>query len=144
MPKSPPNAAADSPRFMRRRTQSAGPFGRPPDTPSRSSGTPVEGIITPEMEFIAIRENLGRAKIAEMSQRLVRDDLDKQHAGSTQLASQGRLTTIAANGQATSPPSSAAFRSASPPKSPRNSSATKSPPAAPSSRPTSITRNASR
>ncbi|MFN0069791.1 MAG: phosphomethylpyrimidine synthase, partial [Limisphaerales bacterium] len=38
------------------------------------------GIITPEMEFIAIRENLGRAKIAEMSQDIVRNQLDKQHA----------------------------------------------------------------
>ncbi|MGA7883976.1 MAG: phosphomethylpyrimidine synthase ThiC [Terrimicrobiaceae bacterium] len=57
-----------------------------------SAGHPVtqrwyarEGIITPEMEFIAIRENLGRAKISEMSKDLVRNDLDKQHAGSTQL-----------------------------------------------------------
>ena len=44
-----------------------------------------QGVVTPEMEFIAIRENLGRAKIAEMSRDLVRNDLDKQHAGSTQL-----------------------------------------------------------
>jgi len=43
-----------------------------------------QGIITPEMEFIAIRENLGRAKTADLSQDIVRDDLDKQHAGSTQ------------------------------------------------------------
>jgi phosphomethylpyrimidine synthase len=43
------------------------------------------GIITPEMEFIAIRENLGRAKIAEMSKDNVRNDLNKQHAGSSQL-----------------------------------------------------------
>ncbi|MFO1489214.1 MAG: phosphomethylpyrimidine synthase ThiC [Verrucomicrobiota bacterium] len=43
------------------------------------------GIITPEMEFIAIRENLGRAKIAEMSKDIVRNDLNKQHAGSSQL-----------------------------------------------------------
>jgi len=43
------------------------------------------GIITPEMEFIAIRENMGRAKIAEMSKDIVRNDLDKQHAGSSQL-----------------------------------------------------------
>src|SRR5204863_74938 len=43
------------------------------------------GIITPEMEFIAIRENMGRAKIAEMSKDNVRNDLDKQHAGSSQL-----------------------------------------------------------
>jgi phosphomethylpyrimidine synthase len=43
------------------------------------------GIITPEMEFIAIRENMGRAKIAEMSKDNVRNDLNKQHAGSAQL-----------------------------------------------------------
>jgi phosphomethylpyrimidine synthase len=49
------------------------------------------GIITPEMEFIAIRENLGRAmmedggsKIADHSLDLVRNDLNKQHAGSAQ------------------------------------------------------------
>ena len=44
------------------------------------------GIITPEMEFIALRENMGRAKIAEMSGDLIRDDLGKQHAGSAQLS----------------------------------------------------------
>ena len=49
------------------------------------------GIITPEMEFIAIRENLGRAKmenggskIADLSCDNVRNDLNKQHAGSAQ------------------------------------------------------------
>ena len=36
------------------------------------------GIITPEMEFIAIRENMGRAKIAEMSKDIVRNDLNKR------------------------------------------------------------------
>ena len=45
------------------------------------------GIITPEMEFIAIRENMGRAKISDMARDIVRNDLDKQHAGSAQLAS---------------------------------------------------------
>src|SRR4051812_16552927 len=44
------------------------------------------GIITPEMEFIAIRENMGLPKIAEMSKDTVRNDLNKQHAGSSQLA----------------------------------------------------------
>ena len=44
------------------------------------------GIITPEMEFIALRENMGRAKIAEMSNDLIRDDLGKQHAGSAQIS----------------------------------------------------------
>jgi phosphomethylpyrimidine synthase len=49
------------------------------------------GIITPEMEFIAIRENVGRAmmedrgsKIADFSRDNVRNDLHKQHAGSAQ------------------------------------------------------------
>ena len=45
-----------------------------------------DGIITPEMEFIAIRENMGRARISEMSQDIIRNQLDKQHAGSQQLA----------------------------------------------------------
>jgi phosphomethylpyrimidine synthase len=45
------------------------------------------GIITPEMEFIAIRENLRVAKIADMANDIVRNDLDKQHAGSSQSAS---------------------------------------------------------
>ncbi len=56
-----------------------------------SAGHPVtqlwyakQGVITPEMEFIAIRENLRRAKISDMTKDIVRDDLDKQHVGSTQ------------------------------------------------------------
>ncbi|MBN9688865.1 MAG: phosphomethylpyrimidine synthase ThiC [Verrucomicrobia bacterium] len=58
-----------------------------------SQGHPVtqlwyarQGIITPEMEFIAIRENLGRARIADLAQDNVRNDLNKQHAGSAQLS----------------------------------------------------------
>ena len=43
------------------------------------------GIITPEMEFIALRENLGRATIADLAHDLVRNDLGKQHAGSSQI-----------------------------------------------------------
>jgi len=49
------------------------------------------GIITPEMEFIAIRENMGRqqmadgrSKIADLSRDIARNDLNKQHAGSAQ------------------------------------------------------------
>ncbi|HEU5124222.1 MAG TPA: phosphomethylpyrimidine synthase ThiC [Verrucomicrobiae bacterium] len=49
------------------------------------------GIITPEMEYIAIRENLGRAmmanggsNIADLSRDIVRNDLQKQHSGSAQ------------------------------------------------------------
>ena len=44
------------------------------------------GIITPEMEFIAIRENMGRARISDMANDIVRNQLDKQHAGSQQLS----------------------------------------------------------
>jgi len=58
-----------------------------------SKGHPVtqlwyakQGIITPEMEFIAIRENMGRAKMADMANDNVRNVLDKQHSGSSQLA----------------------------------------------------------
>jgi phosphomethylpyrimidine synthase len=44
------------------------------------------GLITPEMEFIALRENLRSAecgiRIAELSGDNVRNDLNKQHAGS--------------------------------------------------------------
>ena len=60
-----------------------------------SAGHPVtqlwyarQGIITREMEFIAIRESMDRARIAELSKDLVRDDLRKQHAGSTQLSNE--------------------------------------------------------
>ena len=45
-----------------------------------------DGVITPEMEFIAIRENMGRAKISDMANDIIRTDLNKQHAGSSQLA----------------------------------------------------------
>jgi len=43
-----------------------------------------QGIVTPEMEFIAIRENMGRAKLSDMAEDIDRQDLRKQHAGSTQ------------------------------------------------------------
>jgi len=46
-----------------------------------------QGIITPEMEFIAIRENMRRAEIRELTDDIARGDLDKQHAGSAQLPS---------------------------------------------------------
>jgi phosphomethylpyrimidine synthase len=49
-----------------------------------------QGIITAEMEFIAIRENMGRAqqtKLAELDKDIVRNELDKQHAGSGQRPS---------------------------------------------------------
>ena len=57
-----------------------------------SAGHPVtqlwyarQGVITPEMEFIAIRENMYRSQISEQKEDIVRNNLDKQHAGSTQL-----------------------------------------------------------
>jgi phosphomethylpyrimidine synthase len=46
------------------------------------------GMITPEMEFIAIRENMRGAhppRVADLSRDLIRNDLEKQHAGSSQL-----------------------------------------------------------
>ena len=143
MPSSPPNAAADSRRSRRRKNAKRRPLRASADHPVTQLWYARQGIVTPEMEFIAIRENIGRAKIAEMSKDLVRDDLDKQHAGSAQLAgvADHRTRPTVAT---TSPLSSAAFRSASPPKSPRNLSATKWLPAARSFRSTSITRNPSR
>ena len=42
------------------------------------------GIITPEMEFVAIRENMRRAEIADLKQDILRNDINKQHAGSHQ------------------------------------------------------------
>jgi len=49
-----------------------------------------EGIITPEMEFIALRENMGRARIADLTGDINRNDLRKQHAGSAQLSETGK------------------------------------------------------
>ena len=44
------------------------------------------GVITPEMEFIAIRENMRRAKLADLKDDIVRNHPDKQHSGSSQLS----------------------------------------------------------
>src|SRR5207249_4940994 len=58
-----------------------------------SAGHPItqlwyarQGIITPEMEFIAIRENMrvaqvSRLRIGDLARDPVRNDLNKQHAG---------------------------------------------------------------
>ena len=53
-----------------------------------SKGHPVtqlwyarQGIVTPEMEFIAIRENMGRAKMAEASRTSNQTSLEHQHPG---------------------------------------------------------------
>jgi phosphomethylpyrimidine synthase len=64
-----------------------------------SKGHPVtqlwyarQGIITPEMEFIAIRENMKigdwQLTIGDLSKDNLRNDLMKQHAGSAQIANQ--------------------------------------------------------
>ncbi|MGI8966163.1 MAG: phosphomethylpyrimidine synthase ThiC, partial [Limisphaerales bacterium] len=53
------------------------------------------GIITPEMEFIAIRETMPGAhapRIADLSRDLVRNDLNKQHGGSSQLSGSARVS----------------------------------------------------
>ncbi|MCX6971895.1 MAG: phosphomethylpyrimidine synthase ThiC [Verrucomicrobia bacterium] len=62
--------------------------------PLKATGHPVtqlwyarQGIITPEMEFIAIRENLRAARLADYTNDIVRSDLDKQHSGSAQQQS---------------------------------------------------------
>jgi phosphomethylpyrimidine synthase len=72
-------AASRTPQFSNRRPLRA------------STGHPVtqlwyarQGIITPEMEFIAIRENMGLARLAEMSADIHRSELNKQHEGSAQ------------------------------------------------------------
>ena len=53
-----------------------------------SKGHPVtqlwyarQGMITPEMEYIAIRENAGRAQMVEDASKLSRTSLDHQHPG---------------------------------------------------------------
>ena len=53
-----------------------------------SKGHPVtqlwyarQGIVTPEMEFIAIRENMGRARMAEASRTSNQTSLEHQHPG---------------------------------------------------------------
>ena len=64
--------------------------------PLRSNGQPVTqlhyarlGVITPEMEFVAIRENLktsnNQCQLANLATDVVRNGLEKQHVGSHQL-----------------------------------------------------------
>ena len=94
------------------------------------------GIITPEMEFIAIRENMGRA-----DSRISIDDLRERHRPQRSRQAARRLARRLRN-RSPHPhsrrPFSTAFPSASRTRSRRSSCAAKSPPAAPSSRPTSI------
>jgi phosphomethylpyrimidine synthase len=64
-----------------------------------SQGHPVtqlwyarQGIVTPEMEFIALRENQGAARLADLARDTARNDLRKQHAGSGHGATQPDTT----------------------------------------------------
>ena len=74
--------------------------------PLKANGHPVtqlwyarQGIITPEMEYIASRENMRAARLADYTDDIVRNDLDKQHAGSSQA------TTPLVNGHSSFVPS---------------------------------------
>jgi phosphomethylpyrimidine synthase len=66
-----------------------------------SAGHPVtqlwyarQGVVTPEMEFVAIRENMGRARLAELAGDLRRNELDKQHAGSMSRMASGFTPSV--------------------------------------------------
>ena len=108
-PNTPARRSAKPPRGISRPRASA-------DRSAPSAGHPVtqlwyarQGIITPEMEFIAIRENM-RPREAESRIRsqddIVRNDLDKQHAGIRSDSTPSATHTT--------PASSAASPSASP------------------------------
>ena len=69
------------------------PMAHPAPRPLRAKagGHPVtqlwyarEGIITPEMEFVALRENLRAVEMADLARELNRKDQNKQHSGSAQ------------------------------------------------------------
>ena len=88
-----------------------------------------QGIITPEMEFIAIRENLG---ISNLKSQICRaTSFATTSTNSTPVRASSRAPSIR-------PRCSAVFPNASRKRSRLNSSAPKSPPAAPSFRTTSI------
>ena len=86
-----PGLTADRRQPLRAKQKESGKERGTGVPPVSSSCTPVtqlhyarQGIITAEMEFIAIRENMRRAKIADMTDDIVRNHLDKQHKGSVQ------------------------------------------------------------
>jgi phosphomethylpyrimidine synthase len=114
-----------------------------------SKGHPVtqlwyarQGIVTPEMEFIAIREQTRNAErgtqIEDLREDITRNDLHKQHAGSTQ-SSDFRLPT-----SDFTPSVFRRFPQRIAARSRRNSCEAKSPPVAPSFRTTSIIPSPSR
>jgi phosphomethylpyrimidine synthase len=79
-----PGLTADRRKPLRSRSVGVSPTSITPVTQLHYAR---QGIITPEMEFIAIRENMRRAKIADMTDDIVRNHLDKQHNGSHQNSS---------------------------------------------------------
>src|SRR6478609_4054362 len=76
-----PGLTADRRQPLRSRSVGVSPTSITPVTQLHYAR---QDIITPEMEFIAIRENMRRAQIADMKEDIVRNHLDKQHAGSVQ------------------------------------------------------------
>jgi phosphomethylpyrimidine synthase len=91
------------------------------------------GIITPEMEFIAIRENMGRARISDMAER--------HHSATGSTRQTARRFAASSPAASSRRPFSKNFRSASRKRSRPSSCAAKSPPVAPSFRSTSTIRN---
>ncbi len=80
-----PGLTADRRQPLRSRSVGVSPTSlSSPITPVTQLHYARQGIITPEMEFIAIRENMHRAKISDQKDDIVRNHLDKQHQGSTQ------------------------------------------------------------
>ncbi len=77
-----------------------------PSTPVTQLQYARQGIITPEMEFIAIRENMRRAQIADLKDDIVRNHLNKQHAGSSQLVAANcdhRTSDVSSSSAGTAP-----------------------------------------
>ncbi len=83
-----PATAIQNPRFHRR------PLKASTRHPVTQLWYARQGIITPEMEFIAIRENMRDARLADYANDSVRNDLDKQHLGSAQDSIQNPKSKI--------------------------------------------------
>ena len=73
------NGSTPNPKFLRSPLRA-----KPGQCPTQLAYARA-GVITPEMEYIALRENLGNAKMADLKKDIVRNDLNKQHAGSSLL-----------------------------------------------------------
>ena len=75
------NGSTSNPNFLRRPLRA-----KPGHCPTQLAYA-LAGVITPEMEYIAIRENLGHAQMADLTKDIIRNDLNKQHAASSQQPS---------------------------------------------------------